>query len=117
MQSLPVSVAFCNIMYTSPIYSPFVPEMARLLIGSNALHQFVMTSLSSLPFVVGQVQDIGLIFIHAETEDISTRMKGEPAERIMGTAMLASMLSNIILGLCFILVGKCVLTVITCPCC
>jgi hypothetical protein len=106
LQSLPVSVAFCGIMYTAAVYRPYVPAMARLLIGSNSLHQLVMTCLSSLPFVVGQVQDIGLIFIHAETQDISNRMKGEPAERIMGTAMLASMLSNIMLGLCFILVGK-----------
>jgi sulfate permease, SulP family len=93
-------------MYNASVYTPFVPSMARLLVGANALHQLTMTLLSSLPFVIGQVQDIGLILIRVETLDISKRLAGQPIERIMGTAMVAAMLSNIALGLCFILVGK-----------
>jgi hypothetical protein len=69
MQSLPVSVAFCGIMYTAPVYSTYIPALARLLIGANAIHQLTMTLLSTMPFIVGQVRtagqlDLSLIAFH-----------------------------------------------------
>lgn len=63
--------------------------------------------LSTLHFTVGQVQDIGLIFLNAMTKDIAHRLDGEPVEKIMGTAIICSCVTTILLGLTLVGVGKC----------
>jgi hypothetical protein len=108
VQALPVSVAFANILYGAAIYKPYLPQLSRLIIGSNAIQQLIVTWLSSLHFTVGQVQDIGLIFVNAMTKDIAERMEGQPVERVVGTAIMSSCLTTALLGLCLVLVGKCV---------
>ena len=107
LQALPVSVAFANILYGAALYKPFLPSLARLMLFSNAVQQLVVTPLSSLHFTVGQVQDIGLILLNAMTKNIAKRMEGDAVERVVGTAMMASSLSTMILGLCLVMVGKC----------
>lgn len=43
----------------APIYSQYLGQMAKLAFLASAVHQFVFTVVSSLPFAVGQVQDVG----------------------------------------------------------
>ena len=102
-----MAVAFANILYGAPLYKKYIPQLSRLMIGSNAVQQLVVTPLSSLRFTVGQVQDIGLIFLNAMTKDIADRLDGEAEEKIVGTAILASCFTTILLGLTLYLVGRC----------
>ena len=103
-----MAVAFTNILYGATIYKPYIPQLSRLMIGSNAIQQLMVTPLSSLHFTVGQVQDIGLIFLNAMTKDIASRLDGEPIEKILGTAIMASCMTTIALGITLLGVGKCV---------
>lgn len=54
-----------------------------------------------------QVQDIGLIFLNAMTKDIAHRMDGEPVANVLGTAMLTSCITTVVIGLSLFLVGRC----------
>jgi hypothetical protein len=46
-----------------PAYKPMLGELARFSFLAAAIHQMTFTLLSSLPFAVGQPQDVGLIFL------------------------------------------------------
>jgi hypothetical protein len=60
---VPVSVAFCNIIFRNDAFSKFLPNLTKLVLFSSAIHQIAFSQFSTLPFAVGQVQDAGLIFL------------------------------------------------------
>lgn len=109
VQALPITIAFARITYSHPVFAKLQPQLSRLLIAANATHAFVGAMLSRLPFTVAQVQDLGLIFLNAMTSDIAVRLKGEPEEVIVGTALVACSLATMLLGLVLIVVGRCAL--------
>eukprot|EP00892_Ulva_mutabilis_P001349 jgi/Ulvmu1/11214/UM072_0051.1 len=111
--ALPVTVAFASVMYSHPTFAGVLPQLSRLLVFTNSLHQLVVTLVSRLPFAVGQVQDLGLIFLNAMTSDIAERLREEPQEVIVGTAILACALSTVLLGLALVLFGRYRLAAVT----
>jgi sulfate permease, SulP family len=46
-------------------FRPYSGSLVRLVLLCAAIHQAVFTMLSSIKFAVGQVQDVGLIFLSA----------------------------------------------------
>lgn len=46
-------------------FGPYSGSLVRLVLLCAAIHQAVFTALSTIPFAVGQVQDVGLIFMSA----------------------------------------------------
>ena len=116
LQSLPLAVAFTNILYEDPIYKPDINSLFRLMLGSNAVQQLVVTLLSSVTVIVGQVQDIGLIFLNVMTRDIANEMKDQPREQIVGTAVLATCCTMVLLGATLLCVSRCVPVATTPPC-
>ena len=45
------------------MYAPYLDRLTKLGFLASGLHQLVFTLSSSLPFAVGQVQDVGLVFL------------------------------------------------------
>lgn len=61
-------------MLQEPVYRPYLTLLAKLVFLSSAIHQLVFVLSSTLPFAVGQVQDVGLIFLSA----MATSVAGKP---------------------------------------
>lgn len=53
---LPVIMSFGSIIYHDPFFRPYLPVLVKLTVFSGMVHQVCFSSISSLPFAVGQVQ-------------------------------------------------------------
>jgi sulfate permease, SulP family len=104
-----VTVAFAGILYNHPAFAAALPRLSRLMVLANAAHQFVISMFSALPFAIAQVQDLGLIFLNAMASNIADRLRGEPTEKLVGTAVVASAVSTMVLGICLYFIGRCAL--------
>lgn len=63
--ALPLQLSFAAIIFQDPFFRPLLGSLVKLVFLSSALHQAAFAALSSMPFAVGQVQDVGLIFLSA----------------------------------------------------
>ncbi|CAM9441244.1 unnamed protein product, partial [Discosporangium mesarthrocarpum] len=61
--AIPCFYGYASIIFRHPVYSSFMPALAKLILFSSMVHQTMFGLLSSLPFAIGQVQDSGLIFL------------------------------------------------------
>lgn len=64
----------------APVYAPHLALLAKLLFLSSAIHQLIFVLASSLPFAVGQVQDVGLIFLSAMASSVAGASAPTPWE-------------------------------------
>ncbi|MEW5305292.1 MAG: hypothetical protein WDW36_007844 [Sanguina aurantia] len=105
---LPSLIAFAAIVFQAPTYAPYLGSMCKLFFFSSAVHQLVFLMCSSLPFAVGQVQDVGLIFLSAMATSIADIVQnaGLGAEVALGTSMFTMTVSTLIVGFLLVLVGK-----------
>lgn len=108
---IPVVLTFTTIIYSHPIYHPYLPILTQCTLFSSIVHQLVFSSLSSLPFAIGQVQDAGLIFlsnmaaqlaVHYSTTTTTTTVN---IEHLIPTTMMALSVSTVVLGISLILIG------------
>lgn len=86
-------------------------SLSKLVFFGSALHQLTFSLSSSLPFAIGQVQDVGLIFLSAMSTRVvdSLAAKGEHRDSVLlTTTLLAMTISTFIVGALLIFVGKCV---------
>ncbi|PRW58410.1 sulfate transporter [Chlorella sorokiniana] len=60
-----IMLSFAAIIFRDPFFRPMLGSLVKLVFLSSALHQAAFAALSSMPFAVGQVQDVGLIFLSA----------------------------------------------------
>jgi hypothetical protein len=107
---MPITAAYLPIVYSELIYAPYLPLLTRMLFLANACIQWAVAGMSSMHCAIGQVQDLGLIFLNAMTKDIAMRLEGQPPEKIVATALMACSLSTALLGLCLMFVGRCFFT-------
>ncbi len=56
---LPIIMSFGSIIYQHEFFRPHLSILMKLTVISGAVHQLVFSTMSSLPFAVGQVQDSG----------------------------------------------------------
>jgi len=61
--ALPVMVSFSRLIFQNPFFDQYRSTLTKLVILSAAIHQSCFTLKSTLPFSIGQVQDVGLIFL------------------------------------------------------
>ena len=64
-----VTSSVCDLQ--DPIYAPHLAMLVKLLFLSSAIHQLAFVLCSTLPFAVGQVQDVGLIFLSAMASSVA----------------------------------------------
>lgn len=63
--ALPIMLSFAAIIFRDPFFHPYLGSLVKLVFLASALHQAAFAAFSTLPFAVGQVQDVGLIFLSA----------------------------------------------------
>ncbi|KAG7383245.1 hypothetical protein PHYPSEUDO_003925 [Phytophthora pseudosyringae] len=103
----PVMIGFAAMIFNHPQFADALPKLTKLLFASSVVHQLVITSLSPLPFAIGQVQDTGMIFLASMASSIVTELgPAVPLEERVATVLVHLSISTILVGLGLILTGK-----------
>lgn len=105
--ALPVMVSYTAIIYRDPLFAPRLGELAKVTFLCSAVHQCMFSAVSTLPFAVGQVQDVGLIFLSAMASSIADQCAraGVPDADALATTLLTLTVSTLLVGICTIFVG------------
>jgi SulP family sulfate permease len=105
---VPVSCAFCTIIFRDPVFLPLLPQLVRLVLFSSAIHQICFSTFSSLPFAIGQVQDAGLVFLSAMASDIAVNMgaSGASVKEIVATTIVTLSVFTAALGALLMVVAR-----------
>jgi MFS superfamily sulfate permease-like transporter/CRP-like cAMP-binding protein len=105
---IPALVAYAAIVFRDPIYAPQVDLLCKFFFISSALHQTVFCLFSTLPFAMGQVQDVGIIFLSAMGTSIAALSleAGRDAASALGTSLLTMTLSTFFVGLGTLFVAR-----------
>eukprot|EP00884_Botryococcus_braunii_P017697 jgi/Botrbrau1/4610/Bobra.60_2s0095.1 len=69
---IPTMISFAAIIFQDKLYAPYLGQLAKMAFLASGVHQLVFTLCSTLPFAVGQVQDVGLIFLSAMATSIAS---------------------------------------------
>lgn len=104
---LPILMSFGSIIYRDDAFAPYMPVLVKLTIVSGVVHQLCFSTISSLPFAVGQVQDAGLIFLSsmATTMVQYSHEQGHDAETMLATVTVGLSVATALLGVGLVLVG------------
>lgn len=106
--ALPTMVSFAAIVWRRGPYAPHLAALAKLAFLSSGLHQSVFTALSSLPYAVGQVQDVGLLLLSAMTADIAERAAAAkaPAAAAVATALVTLAAATAFTGIALLAMAR-----------
>lgn len=105
---LPILMSFGSIIYHDDFFRPYLSVLMKLTVVSGAVHQITFSTVSTLPFAVGQVQDAGLIFLSAMARDLVSKLRAMNVddESILATVTIGLSAYTAILGGALILVGR-----------
>ncbi|KDO33892.1 hypothetical protein SPRG_01772 [Saprolegnia parasitica CBS 223.65] len=106
---VPVCMSFTAIIFSNPFFTPFMPTLVKLVGLSSAVHQIMFSSLSSLPFAIGQVQDAGLIFLSAMASSVVSILADDPTlppEAVIATTLVTLSSATALMGVALIMTGK-----------
>ncbi|KFM27903.1 Uncharacterized protein C24H6.11c [Auxenochlorella protothecoides] len=106
--AVPSLIAYAAIVFKDPIYTPYLDLLCKFFFVSSAVHQLVFVCLSALPFAIGQVQDVGLIFMSAMATSIAglATAQGQGADVALGTSLLTMTISTTVVGIATLLVAR-----------
>jgi MFS superfamily sulfate permease-like transporter len=105
---LPVIMSFGNIIYHDEFFRPYLPVLVKMTVVSGIVHQLCFSTLSTLPFAVGSVQDAGLIFLSTIATSIVRYCQalGCSDEEILATTCVGLSIFTACLGVGLIIIGK-----------
>lgn len=105
---VPTLISYAAIVFRLREFSPNMTTLTKMFFFSSAVHQAVFTVLSSLPFAVGQVQDVGLIFLSQIATSVYRKavLHGHTNNEATATVLVACAISTGVTGLGVWLVGK-----------
>lgn len=105
---MPVMLSFSAIIFRHPFFGPYLPALVKLVFLSSALHQAVFAAFSTMRFAVGQVQDVGLIFLSAIATSVADDCldMGVADADILGTTLATLSLGTLIVGALISATGK-----------
>lgn len=105
---VPTLISYAQIVFNEPIFRPVVPVIVKLYFLSSAVHQLVFSIRSKLEFAIGQIQDVGLIFLAAMVKNIVFwgERDGLTEQEVVATSLWQCAISTSIVGICVILLGK-----------
>ncbi|KAF6261741.1 hypothetical protein COO60DRAFT_1699671 [Scenedesmus sp. NREL 46B-D3] len=105
---IPTMISFAAIVYQDATFKPLLGQLARISFFSAAVHQLVFTLFSTLPFAVGQPQDVGLIFLSSMASGIAEigRQQSLDDATVIGTALLTLTVATFVVGVMTLLVAK-----------
>ncbi len=89
-------------------FKPVLGQMVKLVFLSSRVHQVIFSIKSTLPFAVGQVQDVGLIFLSAMATSVveACSKAGKDSATTLGSVLLTLLLTTFLVGVLIILTGK-----------
>ncbi|CAH0519744.1 unnamed protein product [Peronospora belbahrii] len=100
-------IGFATMIFSHPDFILVLPMLTKLMFVSSIVHQIVITSLSPLPFAIGQVQDTGMIFLASMASSIMTELgPAVPLAERISTVLVHLSLSTMLVGLGLVLTGK-----------
>jgi SulP family sulfate permease len=105
---IPVVMSFGNIIYRDDAFLPYMPVLIKLTLVSGFVHQLCFSSLSTLKFAVGSVQDAGLIFLSSMAADMVgfCRTRGYDDEAMLATVTVGLGLAAALLGIGLVIIGR-----------
>ncbi|CAM9967508.1 unnamed protein product, partial [Ectocarpus sp. 12 AP-2014] len=108
MMAVPILYGYAAIIFRHPVFAPYMPALAKLVLFSSMVHQAVFSLVSTLPFAIGQVQDAGLIFLSRMTTDVAVKvlLAGGTAEEAVATALAATAFATASMGVALVFIGK-----------
>ncbi|CBN78269.1 conserved unknown protein [Ectocarpus siliculosus] len=108
MMAVPILYGYAAIIFRHPVFAPYMPALAKLVLFSSMVHQAVFSLVSTLPFAIGQVQDAGLIFLSRMTTDVAVKvlLAGGTAEEAVATALAATAFATASMGVALVVIGK-----------
>ena len=104
---MPVMLSFAAIIFRHPFFDPYLSPLVKVVFLSSALHQAVFAAGSSMPFAVGQVQDVGLIFLSAMASGVVEDCieAGVSAQDTLATVLATLTIATTFVGLLIVATG------------
>ncbi|KAL3148948.1 hypothetical protein ABBQ32_001807 [Trebouxia sp. C0010 RCD-2024] len=105
--TIPVMTSFAAIIFQDHFFQPVLGQMVKLVFLSSGVHQLVFSIKSTLPFAVGQVQDVGLIFLSAMATSVvdACHKAGKDSDVTLGTVLVTLLLTTFLVGVLIIVTG------------
>ena len=117
---LPCLYGYATVIFQHDVYVPHWAALSKLIILSSLLFQLVFTACSGPPFVVGAVQDAGLVFLshmatriavtiirEEESNDDADGLSAEAMEhQVLSTALVLLSLGTAVLGMVMVALGR-----------
>jgi hypothetical protein len=99
---------FGSIIYRDEAFAPYMPVLIKLTVVLGMVHQVCFSTFSMFPFVVGQVQDAGLIFLSSMACSIVQycQDQGYDDEALLATVTIGLGIATALLGFSLVLIGK-----------
>ncbi|KUF93273.1 inactive serine/threonine-protein kinase lvsG [Phytophthora nicotianae] len=111
IRAIPTMYGYAAIIFSHPTFLHYMPALSKLVIFSSAIHQLMFTLMSSLPFAIGQVQNVGLIFLGAMATSICNSLNDNDDEDVTAEAKIATTIvtmgvATASLGVCLVIMGR-----------
>ena len=105
--AIPVTLSFAAIIFKAPFFAPYLGALVKLVFLSSAIHAAVFSAFSTMPFAVGQVQDVGLIFLSAEASGVAAycAARGASPAETLATVLVVVSCSTALVGLLIVATG------------
>lgn len=105
---VPSLVSYAHIVFTQPEFAVFMPYLVKLYFLSSSVMQAAMTWRSSIVFSIGQVQDVGLIFLAGMVRNIVAwaRHDNMTSQEVLATSLWQCCTSTVVVGIFLVLVGR-----------
>mmetsp|Transcript_115968 Transcript_115968/g.334891 ORF Transcript_115968/g.334891 Transcript_115968/m.334891 type:complete len:907 (+) Transcript_115968:54-2774(+) len=106
---VPTLVSYAAIVFRLKAFEQDMPSLTKLFFLSSAIHQLIFTAMSSMSFAVGQIQDVGLIFLSEIATSVyirSTQDHGYGRTEALATVLVACGMATTLTGVVVWLVGR-----------
>eukprot|EP00411_Alexandrium_monilatum_P114803 CAMPEP_0175674584 /NCGR_PEP_ID=MMETSP0097-20121207/21790_1 /TAXON_ID=311494 /ORGANISM="Alexandrium monilatum, Strain CCMP3105" /LENGTH=824 /DNA_ID=CAMNT_0016981273 /DNA_START=21 /DNA_END=2495 /DNA_ORIENTATION=- len=105
---VPSLVSYAHIVFTQGEFEDSMPQLVKLYFLSSAVMQLAMTLLSSITFCIGQVQDVGLIFLAGMVRSIVAwaQEDGLTPREVLATSLWQCATSTFLVGACMLAIGR-----------
>jgi SulP family sulfate permease len=106
--SAPGLYGYAAVIFNNPVFNNHMNALSKLVIFSSLIHQLGFFLFSSLDFVIGTVQDAGLIFLSSMANTIANRMleDGHTEQEIVSTTLVLLSFGTAVLGLVLMIMGR-----------
>lgn len=102
---LPLTISFALLIFSSEDLTPFVSTGIGMVLFGALIMQVIIALMSSVPGMFGGPQDSPAAILGLTALVIVTRMNGTSAETKFATVVMTVVLTSVISGLFFVLIG------------